>query len=379
MRRHQVEPRPSWQKIVESQGLVFHTHRGESYWNESACYEFTEAEIHLLESATNELHGMCIAAVEHVVDKDRWYDYRIPEDAIEMVRISWNEQPPSLYGRFDLAYNGTGHPKLLEYNADTPTSLLEAATIQWHWLQDVFPSYDQFNSLWEGLVETWTKLEAKGALKGSQIHFASSDEWEDVMTTTLMQDAAEAAGQATQFLDVREIGWDSARCQFVDLKDRPIFTLFKLYPWEWILADDFGKHICQTPLRTQFIEPAWKMLLSNKALLAVLWDLFPGHPNLLPAFLDEPRELQEYVRKPRLSREGANITIHRSGGEVSSPGIYGAEGYVYQAIADLGTFDGRHPVLGCWVIGDDARGMGIRESLNPITDDLAQFVPHYFH
>jgi glutathionylspermidine synthase len=36
-----------------------------------------------------------------------------------------------LYGRFDLAYRGDGPPKLLEYNADTPTALFEAAVVQW--------------------------------------------------------------------------------------------------------------------------------------------------------------------------------------------------------------------------------------------------------
>ena len=53
------------------------------------------------------------------------------------------------------------------------------------------------------------------------------------------------------------------------------------------------------------------MVLSNKGILAILWDLFPGHPNLLPAYLDEPNGMFEYVKKPLLSREGANVTCTR--------------------------------------------------------------------
>jgi glutathionylspermidine synthase len=72
---------------------------------------------------------------------------------VPLIREAWAAQPPSLYGRFDLAWSGTGPPKLLEYNADTPTSLVEAAVAQWYWLEQVHPGGDQFNSLHERLVE----------------------------------------------------------------------------------------------------------------------------------------------------------------------------------------------------------------------------------
>ena len=58
--------------------------------------------------------------------------------------------------------------------------------------------------------------------------------------------------------------------------------VYKLYPWEWVLGDDFGKHVIRSLPETTWIEPLWKTLLSNKALLAVLWEMYPGHPNLLP-------------------------------------------------------------------------------------------------
>jgi glutathionylspermidine synthase len=133
--------------------------------------------------------------------------------------------------------------------------------------------------------------------------------------------------------------------------------------------------------RTRWIEPAWKMLLANKAVLAALWARFPGHPNLLPAYrTPQPLAGLPHVVKPMLSREGANVRLVRPGHpEVDTGGPYGAEGLVWQAYAPMPVLDGFTPVLGVWMVGDDACGMGIREDCGPITRNSSFFVPHYFN
>ena len=109
-------------------------------------------------------------------------------------------------------------------------------------------------------------------------------------------------------------------------------NVFKLYPWEWIVEDEFGKNILLDVNRPFWIEPAWKMLLSNKAILPILWELYPDHPNLLPAYF-EPGKLTSFVRKPILGREGANIRMEKEGTLLqSSEGVYGKEGYVFQEL-----------------------------------------------
>ena len=89
-----------------------------------------------------------------------------------------------------------------------------------------------------------------------------------------------------------------------------------------------------------------------------------------------------WVRKPLLGREGANITLHRPDGDVETGGDYGAEGFIYQDLAPLKSFDGINPVIGSWVIGhaqgNAAGGIGIRESDMPIITNTSQFVPHLF-
>jgi len=380
MRRTSIAPRPEWRKLVESKGLAFHTNTdGTPYWDESAYYELSRNEVDVIEKATNDLYEMCLTAGQAVLDRDLFDRFRIPPAAVPLIRRAWESEPPSIYARFDFAYDGKNPPKLLEFNADTPTALLEAAVIQWFWLEDVQPRADQFNSLHERLIAKWKEL--KSYMKGPLLHLSCvRDSWEDEVTCAYVADCADQAGIATRFLYVDNIGWDSAKRLFVDLEENPITDLFKLYPWEWLTSpsEPFSTHIGEVEGLTSWIEPIWKMMWSNKMLLPVLWEMFPGHPNLMPAFANGPGSLTRYVKKPILGREGANVTIVDDGHVVSTDGTYGEEGFVYQELFDLPTFDGNYPVIGSWLIDGVAAGMGIRESTGPITGNESRFVPHLF-
>ncbi|MBM4264078.1 MAG: glutathionylspermidine synthase family protein [Deltaproteobacteria bacterium] len=159
MKRVSTAPRPDWQQKVEALGLIYHHTGDQPYWNEAAYYSFETKEIDRIELATNELHEMCLQAAQHIIDKNRFDELAIPPQAVPIIKQAWEDEPPALYGRFDLAYDGD-HLKLLEYNADTPTALLEAAVVQWHWLEERFPGADQFNSIHEKLLAKWQELRA---------------------------------------------------------------------------------------------------------------------------------------------------------------------------------------------------------------------------
>lgn len=378
MERIASTPRPDWQSVVEARGLKWHT--GQTpYWSEDAYYQFTTAQIETLERATNELHERCIEAVQHVIDEERYAELKIPEHAIPLITASWKEEPPSVYGRFDLAYDGTSPPKMLEYNADTPTSLLEVAVIQWDWLQALHPGADQFNSVHERLVDYWKSVQgdlpSSGPL-GPLVHFASVDDLEDGMTAAYLAETAAQAGLQVKLLAMADIGWDPQSRELCDLQDTRLDTLFKLYPWEWLMHEPFGDHL--RVAKTLMIEPAWKMVLSNKGILPILWEMFPGHGNLLPSYFDEPHGMFEYAKKPLLSREGANVTVHTMKEHVESTGEYGAEGYVFQELAPIPEFDGKRPIIGSWIIGQEAAGIGIREADGWVTGNTSRFVPHLF-
>lgn len=372
MQRHRCPPRPGWRERVEAVGLTYHSHEDGPYWDESAAYEFTAAEIAVLENAARDLHRLCLDAAEAVVERGWWDRLGLPPAAVPAIRRSWERDDFSLYGRFDLAFDGHGPPKLLEYNADTPTALVEAAVAQWFWLQDTRPDADQFNSIHERLIAAWRRW------GGTEIHFSAiKDHAEDEQTVLYLRDTCAQAGLAHDAVAIEDLGWDEARRRFVDLAGKPVANCFKLYPWEWLWAEPFGAHLAGDPVR--FLEPAWKMLLSNKGLLPVLWELFPGHPNLLPAYETPAAFGGRYVRKPKLSREGANVSWFEGGIAVEeSPGDYGAEGYVYQEPADLPDFDGHRAVCGVWIVDHEPAGLGLREDTRRITGNLSRFVPHFF-
>ncbi|MGW8356359.1 glutathionylspermidine synthase family protein [Streptomyces wedmorensis] len=391
MERHTIEPRPNWQRTVEEQGLVYPLTRYPDgtlrpYWDESAYYSFSLPEVEALEEVVEELHAMCLAAAAHIVERNRFAELGITDPKLAgLVAESWHRRAelPSLYGRFDLRYDGTGPARMLEYNADTPTSLVEAASPQWFWMEERFPGADQWNSLHDRLVDAW-KRQAH-LLPPGPVHFAHSDGdelGEDLMTVAYLRETAQQAGLDTEALSVERIGWDRLSRRFVDDRLRFIRSCFKLYPWEWLTTDRFGRHVLDTldngggTGTTCWIEPAWKMLLSNKALLAILWELNPGHPNLLPAYLDGPRELAGttgWVAKPLLGREGAGVTLHEAG---TAPFVRDGEACCYQELAPLPDFDGNRVVLGAWVVEDEAAGLGIRESAGLVTDEYARFLPH---
>lgn len=424
MIRRTATPRKDWQSTVSAQGLVWHTapaetgdgpvpnkrphQKAQAYWDESVYYEFVGDQIVQIEEATSTCYKMYMEAGEEMLsDRKNLFDmvakwfgddsitllqaWGIPDYCHGLIRDTWDEEPPCLnYGRFDFAYDGLNPPKLLEFNCDTPTSLLEASVIQWHWLQDMISNgsitrsdpnrpVDQFNSIHEKLL--WKYQDIRPHLHG-RLYFAGAEDepGEDQVTVAYMRDIAHEAGLETDQLFMNQIGWDSNLKAFVDLDNQIIHNIQKLYPWEWMMHEEFGKNIVANGNKTKWIEPIWKMLFSNKGILPLLSAMFPESPFILESSYS-PLEHKDYVKKPILSREGANIEIvqHAILGEkqtvARTSGEYGEEGFIYQEYVPLPGIDGQHPVIGSWCVDGSPAGMGIRED-GKITSNGARFVPH---
>jgi glutathionylspermidine synthase len=382
MQRIACDERPDWQDKAAQAGFRFHTINGERYWDERAYYAFTLKQIEDdIEAPTGELDAMCRELVARAVNDERMLKVlRIPERFWTFIAASWKRGDLSLYGRFDLSYNGEGPAKLLEYNADTPTSVFETGVFQWLWLEDakarqIAPKdADQFNSLHERLIEGWKEIGESGHL-----HLAGAlDDPEDGGTIAYMEDTARQAGLATTVLPMDQIG-RTPKGAFVDLDNKPIELLFKLYPWEWMFREQFGASLAGAP--TRWLEPPWKAILSNKGILPLLWAMFPRHPNLLPAYFDEDEKAKElgdsFVRKPLYSREGSNVTIMVGGQAVDQDqGPYGEEGFVRQAVATLPSYEGNYAAIGSWIAAGKPCGLSVREDVSPITKNTSRFLPH---
>jgi glutathionylspermidine synthase len=383
MQRIVCPERDDWRDTAKTCGFSFHTIDGERYWDERGYYAFTLEEIEQqIEAPTGEIDAMCLELVSRAVADEQYLArLKIPEAFWPLIAESWHRDEGSLYGRLDLNFDGHGPAKLLEYNADTPTSIFEAAVFQWTWLEQamerrIIPKAgDQFNSIHERLIDTWKKLG-----RGRHLHLTgTTGSEEDLGTLAYLEDTAAQAGLKTTMIDIEDVGWRDRTGCFVDLDNRDIALAFKLYPWEWMFREEFGAKLKDAA--TRWIEPPWKAVLSNKGILPLLWEMFEGHPNLLPAYFeDDPRARElgaSYVRKPLYSREGANVTLVSEGVPFAEHvGPYGAEGFIRQAFATLRNFSGQYPVLGSWLVDHTPCGLSIREDENPITGNSSRFLPH---
>jgi len=386
MRRVTLPPRPDWVEQVERLGFAFHTIDGETYWDESAAIAFTLKEIERdIEGPTDAIEQLCFAFMEKALGHEEILTkLAIPAEHWDYIRESWQRGERNLYGRLDLAYDGRGPAKLLEYNADTPTALFESSVVQWDWLEQAMArgaipkGSDQFNSLHERLIAAFKGLREPLPYRLHLTCVQGSPE--DKGTVDYLADCAVQAGLDARFTYIEELGLLSDG-RFCDGANQPIETLFKLYPWEWMFRESYGKALSRSGC--QFIEPPWKAVLSNKGLLACLWEMEPGHPNLLPAFFEgDPRCATlsaRHVRKPLYSREGANVTLMERGRVLDSDdGPYGAEGYVLQdAATNLFSTEGKYAVLGSWLVASQACGLCVREDGSPITKNTSRFLPHY--
>lgn len=371
MERVFVAPRPGYREKIEALGFDFHG----DYWREEACYRLSSNEVEMLETATAEAYRMYCDAVEYILNDQPEFMERIlqlPPEICERIRRSWDEDELSLYGRFDFLVDKSGVPRILEFNADTPTSLLEASVIQWQWKEDLFPASDQYNGIHEGLVQSWKDMFPAG----SEIHFAGAlDDHEDTGTLQYLASTAMEAGFSTRVLDMNSL--DLRDGCFYDPSGEQVKRCFKLYPWEWMVDESADGCLADV----QWVEPVWKLLMSNKAILKVLSDLFPDSPYVLPCYLSRP-ESGLFCKKPVYSREGHNVSVLeiRNWEErvclAETEGDYNKGAYVYQEYVEPTAYSGRYPVIGSWVVGGEPAGIGIRENRTEITGNLSEFVPH---
>lgn len=384
MLRIDCKERKHWREVAAEFGFGFHSMYDDPYWDETAYYQFTLEQIERdLEDPTEEIHQMCLDVVDTVVRDEYWLQkFQIPEMMWQNVLDSWQRKEPSLYSRLDFAYDGTGHAKLYENNADTPTSLYETGFWQWLWLEDQVKSgilrrdADQFNLLQELLINRFKEL--SNVQPGQTLHFSCcKDTEEDRGTVQYLEDCAKEAGLSTAFVHVEDIGLNGKN-EFTDIKDRPIRWMFKLYPWEFMFREEYANNL--TDAKVNWLEPMWKSILSNKALLPLLWQKFEGHPNLLPAYFPDDRKLsnlKDYVIKPIFAREGANIEIVQNGRQtLRTEGPYGDEGVIYQAYHPLPKFGDYYTLIGSWLVDDKPGGISIREDISKVTQDMSRYLPH---
>ncbi|ENM4760037.1 glutathionylspermidine synthase family protein [Campylobacter upsaliensis] len=372
---------------LESIGFSWHTDEdGSDYLdNRFICVSKNEANAYY--EAANELYDMFIAAAQNVIDNDRFDELGIPFNLIDAIKMSWeNEVHWHLYGRFDFAGGLDGKPiKLIEFNADTPTSLFESAILQWATLkQNNLDEHLQFNSIYESLIDNFKRLitldesveEFEEHYRGWKILFSSvAGNKEEELTTKLLAHIAKDAGFECDFSYVDE----------VEFGEEGIFKngvnyeyWFKLIPWEEIAIEEGELAMLLTQImRNQkaiILNPAYTLLFQSKGILKILWELYPNHPLLLESSY-EPLQGKDFVRKPMFGREGSNISIVKDDVKLQENiGPYGNNKMIYQQYYELNSNENEYYQAGVFFAYEGC-GLGFRKG-GLIIDNASKFVGH---
>ncbi len=383
--------KPLTDEYLESIGFIWHTDSDNSSYVSDEIVVISEDEANAFYEATNELYDMFAQAGQYVIDNDLFHEINIPFNLVEMIKESWeNDVHWHLYSRFDLAGGIDGKPiKMIEFNADTPTSLFETAIIQWAMLKaNGLDEASQFNNIYDALKDNFKriitldtdveKFEEYYANLGWKILFSSiSSSSEDINTTKLLEHIANEAGFNTDFEFIENV-------QFSDdgiFKDEESFEFwFKLIPWENIAIEESELALILTEIikekKAIIFNPAYTLMFQSKGFMKILWDLYPNHPLLLETSF-EPLENKKQVEKRCFGREGANTKIINSDGsiDVETSGDYEGHKAIYQEYVELPTDkDGNSYQAGVF-FAYEACGLGFRKG-SKILNNMSKFVGH---
>jgi glutathionylspermidine amidase/synthetase len=238
--------------------------------------------------------------------------------------------------------------------------------------------------LHRALVKNWKRFQSV-----KRVHILIDEDKEELMIAYYMQNVLKDANIDSKLcIMTNDLYWKDSK--IIDDDGYEVELVWKLWMWETILSNyiqcekngDFNKqingehpHLSQILLNDQIkvIEPLWKVITSNKALLPILWLLYPNHPNLLQSEYTLTNNLKQipFVKKPIVGRCGHNVTLYDVNGESvidETKGKFIDRNCIYQELFSLTKFDGYYPIIGSWMINDLFAGFGIREDKKLITD-----------
>ena len=380
--------RPLDKGLMEELGMSWHTDSDGSDYVDADLVRVSEAEAEAYYAAANALYGMFVEGAQHVIDNRLYYELGIPSNLVGLIEDSWDKDDWHLYGRFDLAGGLDGRPiKLIEFNADTPTSLFETSIVQWALLKaNGMHEARQFNNLHAMLQENFRRLvvgddaDFASCYKDQKVLFSSiAGLPEDERTVRYLQQVAHEAGLYTDFAFMDEAGFIPKQGVFNRDQQRADFW-FKLYPWEDFASDEpelTGMLQTISDLgSTRFINPAYSLLFQSKGIMKVLCDLYPESPYLLRTSF-EPLDGIAQVEKKLFGREGENTRITDRDGKLiaETAGEYGHHRSIFQEYVEFPRDLLGHRYQAGVFYAYEACGLGFRRG-GEILDNMSKFVGH---
>jgi glutathionylspermidine synthase len=428
--------RPHWQRHIAENAYQVDalSDAQQQYWVESLpqpfAIQFECQEETAISAATETIWEMCVEFLDWFftdlnpgdVDR-RLAALQIRSAYWQAIKNSWDRTEPvedlSLCTRFDLAVTAEGQIKLLEINGDTP--LLGAETVyQWNWFVDYMHNHQhgkyplpidasQFNEFWDAIAGQWRRIVASYDLRQCGISFLVDENLEEdlEMAMQLIQILTDEVDPNiyTQIVYLRGLKDERGReiqrglgldddGYFVDHVNARIPVLWKMYDWSDLqndMANAGTTEALANRLETgevKIVEPLWKQVLSNKGVLAMMWEQFKDsdyRQYLLATYLDTDNSYEStqlllgmHVRKPMLGLEGVATSIESGFGSLEQKESfgYGAEGFIVQEYIELPAAFGYHYAIGSWAIDGEAAGIIIRGDTSKITGRHCLIIPH---
>jgi len=375
---------------LEELGFTWHTDSDGTKYVSDELVVISQEKAEAYYETANTLYDMYVQAAEYVIDNNLFFELGIPFNLIDVIKKSWeNDVHWHIYGRFDLAGGiDAKEIKLIEFNADTPTSLFESALLQWAILKyNNMDEEKQFNNVYEAISDNFKRLitlfndtdKFDAMYDGWKILFSSVEgNDEEEATTKLLQQMATDAGFVTHFDFLQNVSFD--KNGIYDMQENQYEYWFKLYPWEDMATDEPELTTTVTNLmqnqKAIILNPAYTLLFQSKGMMKILCDLFPDSPYLLKTSF-EPLDGVKQVEKPVFGREGANTKIIESDGTVSTQtdGPYDNYKKVYQEFVEFPTDIQSAKYQAGIFFAYEACGLGYRKGGN-ILDNMSKFVGH---
>ena len=377
-----ITQRDNWRQVADNIGYNYYDNgNGTMAWNESNVYSVTKDSLNQISIATETMHRMCLNIVDKYIrmGSDGLNQFHIPQCMHAYIQKSW-ERDPFLIGRFDWAWTPSGL-KMIEYNADTPATIPESTIMMALWLKNYAKNNLSYISYYRSLSSILSVRQIVKTLrsmrgKRKNMHIIPyPDNTEDKTHAVYWSAFARKAGWNTSICELRDFNI-SASNQF-ESKGKTSDAVIRMYPWEFMLREPGRQNLYKNDCL--FLNPAWTSLLSNKALLPLLWKEYPGHPLLLQAYHEHPHGMSHYVAKPIHSRGGENVNVFQDNAiKETSQGTYSGYPDIYQEFVDTRVIDSNVSTsVGSWIVGNRFAGLTFREDSSLIVKNCSAIVPHY--
>ncbi len=340
-------------------------------------------EIEKFTYAAQEAFLLFEKATEKIISEKQLHLLGIPDFFHECIYYSWENRSkhPFLYGRFDI--NGgfeKKEEKVIEFNADTCSTLPETLFWQSLQFQELKPGFTSFNNLEQALLNRLSEIKTTLPEENPVFLGSSFGYIEDKMNVNAILDLANRAGFKPFYEDLEKVVF-SEEGIFYKIGDayQIVDVWFKMIPWDWMFNEepDLAKIVSQliTNKLVTVLNPAYTTIWQNKKFLAYITTYFPSNV-IAKTYLKEP-DLGDFVKKPVYGRIGENIMVKALGKRTETKGDYANQDSIYQEYCPLvmdtedyyyqpGVFYVSEPVA-----------LNLRTQNQPILTDDCEFMSHF--